>query len=235
MSFGFGVGDFIAAGELCRKLYRNVYTVSIEAPEEITCLQNELSQLKSTIDMLVQEVKDPNSLIARCGQDRVKHANGIMSEVKTTLLEKLEKLVGKYEYFISQVGGAKKNIMKRKWDKVKYASEIRTINDLRVKAITGELERQESLHVRPDLRIIQRCDLRIWTTVETMSLEPVLGQATQDDSLPCKTAEGDGFLMVSMSLCLSNQNASGLVHYVPSHTSRESLLECTIFVEINVN
>ena len=84
------------------------------------------------IGMLVQEVRDPNSLIARCGHDLVKHANGIMSEVKSTL-EKLERLVGKYECFIGQVGGASKNIIKRKWDKVKYASENRTKNSLRVK------------------------------------------------------------------------------------------------------
>ena len=56
MSFGFSIGDSIAAGELARRLYREFYLVAREAPEELKLLMTEVGALSQSIDFLIDEV-----------------------------------------------------------------------------------------------------------------------------------------------------------------------------------
>lgn len=63
MSFGFGVGDFLAVGTLCWKLYQNVYKVSRDAPEELRGIRDELGALSNTIRLLTDDIQDPHSML----------------------------------------------------------------------------------------------------------------------------------------------------------------------------
>lgn len=48
MAFGFGVGDFIAAGELTWRLYRDCFLIARGAPQEFRMLVDELKTLHAT-------------------------------------------------------------------------------------------------------------------------------------------------------------------------------------------
>ena len=56
MSFGFSIGDFIAAGELVRLLYREFYLVAREAPEKLKLLMTEVGALSQSVDFLIDDV-----------------------------------------------------------------------------------------------------------------------------------------------------------------------------------
>jgi len=135
MSFGFAIGDFIAAGELCWKIYRQVYEVSKGAPAEVQALHKELSNMSNVIRALVEDVKEPNSAVAQAGSDRIQLTNDIMQRTMETL-GSLQNLLKKYDLLRSPSnGGGRKlsTLIRRNWDKIKYTKEVRTINDLRAK------------------------------------------------------------------------------------------------------
>lgn len=85
MSFGFGIGDFIAVGELCWKLYREVVEVSSGAPEELKSLEDELGSLSNLIKFLNEDLGNDESTIKRAGPNREKIAVDIMSQVNSIL------------------------------------------------------------------------------------------------------------------------------------------------------
>ncbi|KAF8544109.1 hypothetical protein BDD12DRAFT_801467 [Trichophaea hybrida] len=60
MSFDFSVGDFIAVGTLAWDLHRQCYLVARDAPEEFNAIQ-----------ILEEEVKDPNSTLMSAGEEMV--------------------------------------------------------------------------------------------------------------------------------------------------------------------
>lgn len=135
MSFGFGVGDFIAVGELCWKLYSQVYEVSHGAPEAIQNLKAELGDMHLTINKLVEDTKDPDSILVQSGPDRLNLACSVLEKTQETL-KKLDDLSGKYELLQKPSSHlAKRHFWKRNYDKVKFAAESRTINDLRAKLV----------------------------------------------------------------------------------------------------
>ncbi|KAB2570347.1 hypothetical protein DBV05_g10981 [Lasiodiplodia theobromae] len=135
MSFGFGVGDFIAVGELCWKLYSQVYEVSRGAPEAIQNLKAELGDMHLTINKLVEDTKDPDSILVQSGPDRLNLACSVLEKTQETL-KKLDDLSGKYELLQKPSSHlAKRHFWKRNYDKVKFAAESRTINDLRAKLV----------------------------------------------------------------------------------------------------
>lgn len=70
MSFGVGIGDFIAVGDLCWKLYSQVYKVSRDAPEELRGLSQELGNFHNTIQLLIEELKDKDSVLSNSGDVR---------------------------------------------------------------------------------------------------------------------------------------------------------------------
>jgi hypothetical protein len=81
MSFGFSIGDFIEVAKLARLLYRDVYLVARGAPEELQSLVTELATLSQSIDFLIDEVKDPDSILVRAGDTRCKTVDDMMKEV----------------------------------------------------------------------------------------------------------------------------------------------------------
>lgn len=56
MSLGFGIGDFIAIGNLAWKLYKDYYSVFRKAPKEIELIKDELRNLNNTIRVLRDDV-----------------------------------------------------------------------------------------------------------------------------------------------------------------------------------
>jgi hypothetical protein len=64
MSLGFSLGDFIATGDLAHRLYKDVYIIAREAPEAVQQLLKELPVLHQSIEILIQQVQDPGSIIA---------------------------------------------------------------------------------------------------------------------------------------------------------------------------
>ncbi|OPB37362.1 hypothetical protein A0O28_0042740 [Trichoderma guizhouense] len=133
MSFGFGIGDFIAVGELCWKLYSQVYKVSRDAPEELRGLNQELGNLHNTIQLLVEELKDEESVLRRSGDVRISLVNGAMSQSEETL-KKMQQLSKRYAELQTPAKGQGKRLNPRiYWDRLKYSQELHTINDLRAK------------------------------------------------------------------------------------------------------
>ena len=89
MSFGFGIGDFIATAQLARKLYRDIYVVATNAPEELQRLQNEISNLALSIELLVEELRNGQSTLASflVEQNRQKMLDKLLKESNATLTE----------------------------------------------------------------------------------------------------------------------------------------------------
>ncbi|RYP53275.1 hypothetical protein DL768_001715 [Monosporascus sp. mg162] len=136
MSYGFGIGDFVAVGDLCWKLYRNVVQVARDAPKEIRSLQQDLSNLSNVIKALQEDATQPGSAIAQAPPDRVRLGKDLLVRTEE-VLRRLEKLAGKYE-LLQQPRDAStaswSSRMSRKWKKVQYAGDVRDINDCRAQA-----------------------------------------------------------------------------------------------------
>jgi hypothetical protein len=129
MSFGFALSDFIAVGQLAQSLYKDVYLVARGAPEEVRLLMSEIAILSQSIDLLIEEVKSPTSTLIRAGESRVNMVNEVMKQANATLKD-LEKFAKKYDFGDKEGGRAK---LKRTWDKLKFAREKSTIDELRTK------------------------------------------------------------------------------------------------------
>lgn len=128
MSFGFGVGDFIAVAELAWKLYHYCYVVSRGAPQEFRLLLQEITALSQSIQLLQLEAKNPTSTLMSSGEDRIRMVGEIMIRVEETLRE-LEKYAKKYE----GLGDAERAKRKLLWDKLKWSSEAASLDSLRNK------------------------------------------------------------------------------------------------------
>ncbi|KAH0558859.1 hypothetical protein GP486_004507 [Trichoglossum hirsutum] len=115
MSFGFANREFIAAGELAWKLYRDCYTIARGAPQEFQLLLGEISTLSNSLKILQEEVSDPGSTLVQAGEDRIRMVNEMVSCVNVTLKE-LQKVAKKYE--ILGTGSKGKQI----WVKLKCSS-----------------------------------------------------------------------------------------------------------------
>ncbi|KAF5590854.1 hypothetical protein FPANT_5885 [Fusarium pseudoanthophilum] len=133
MSFGFGVGDFIAVGELCWKIYTRVYKVSRDAPEELRALIQELGNLSNTVNLLNEEVQDQEEWMKRAGERRLEYTCKVMGQVKATL-QKMDQLADKYAE-LGKGGGLEgsRRPFRIQWNRVKFAFEVSSINELRAK------------------------------------------------------------------------------------------------------
>src|SRR6266536_4679523 len=128
MSFGFGVGDFVAVASLAHQLYNDVDLVARGAPEELQLLNSEIGVLALSIDLLIQEVKDENSTLVRAGESRKRMLEEVMKAVNATLKD-LEAFAKKYDF----VGPTVKGKGRRIWDRVKFATEMKSVDALRAK------------------------------------------------------------------------------------------------------
>ena len=85
MSFGFGVGDFLAVGELAWKLYHDCFLIAKGAPQEFKLLVDELKTLHMTMCPFSEELKDPESILVRSGEDRKKMLQEMLGTIQQTL------------------------------------------------------------------------------------------------------------------------------------------------------
>ena len=65
MSFGFGVGDFIATAKLAHSLYYDLLQVARGAPEELLLLKREIGSFSLSIDLLIDGLKDDQSILSK--------------------------------------------------------------------------------------------------------------------------------------------------------------------------
>jgi hypothetical protein len=91
-------------------------------------LNNEKGILALAIDLLVEEIKDENSTLMRAGESRIRMLDAIMKERNATLKD-LEAFSRKYEFDRSVTKGKAKRI----WDRVKFSTELRSMDVLRGK------------------------------------------------------------------------------------------------------
>jgi phosphomevalonate kinase len=129
MSFGFSIGDFIAVSQLAHRLYKDVFLVARGAPKELQILMGEIALLSQSINLLIDEIKNPDSILVRAGEGRVDMVNRIMMQANATLKD-LEKFADKYD-FSAKAGERAK--VKRVWDKVRFARELSSLDELRKK------------------------------------------------------------------------------------------------------
>ncbi|KAM0523921.1 hypothetical protein ACHAPE_001174 [Trichoderma viride] len=133
MSFGFGIGDLIGVAELCWKLYSQVYKVSRDAPEELRGLNQELGNFHNTIQLLLEELKDTDSIVFNSGDVRIDTVRRVVSQSEETL-RKMQQLSERYaELQTSSTAQEKRRMLRIYWDRLKYTRELHNINDLRSK------------------------------------------------------------------------------------------------------
>lgn len=132
MSFGFGVGDFLAVSELAWNLYRYCYVVARGAPQDFQLLLQEITALSQSITLLQEEAKDPNSTLMRSGEDRVRMVREMMARVEVTLRE-LEKHAKKY----AKLGDTTRAKRKQVWDKFKWSVDASSLDGLRNKVCSS--------------------------------------------------------------------------------------------------
>jgi hypothetical protein len=126
MSFGFAVGDFISVGQLAFRLYRDCFKAAKGAPQEFQALKGELSNLHNALKILEEEVKNPESVLIKAGEDRVRMVNEMVSNVGVTL-KKLEKVAAKFGI----LGDGSKG--KKIWVKFKWSVDFSGVDSLRNK------------------------------------------------------------------------------------------------------
>jgi hypothetical protein len=129
MSFGISIGEFIAVGQLAERLYRDVCLVR-HASQELLALQNEVATSNMSINLLIAEIKDNTSTLARSGEERVKVVNGVLAETKKTLLE-LEKFSQNFSGGQRKAGAFGK--VKSLLNKAQFVMELSKIDALRAR------------------------------------------------------------------------------------------------------
>ncbi|RYO95040.1 hypothetical protein DL766_007553 [Monosporascus sp. MC13-8B] len=175
MSYGFGIGDFVAVGDLCWKLYRNVVQVARGAPKEIQSLQQDLSNLSNVMKALQEDATQPDSAIAQASPDRVRLGKDLLARTEE-VLRRLEKLAGKYE-LLQQPRDASAaswtSRMSRKWKKVQYAGDVRNINDCRAQAqadLNNEQILAGALHCQAYTNLLKAS----WILIDIIAVHPQL-------------------------------------------------------------
>ena len=85
MSFGFSIGDFLGAAQLAHQLYKNIYLVARDAPQELQQLQHEIGILALSLDLLVDEIKNDQSPLVLAGESRQRMVNEVLKQSNATL------------------------------------------------------------------------------------------------------------------------------------------------------
>lgn len=130
MSFGFAISDFIAVGELALKLYKDVYKVSRTAGIEIQGLAKELSVLSTSLQILIDEAQNTESVLVRSGENRINMVTEMIHNTKETLA-KLEAYVRKYDIIADPPNS--RPLLRRTWDKLRFSHDSSTVNGLRAR------------------------------------------------------------------------------------------------------
>ncbi|KAL0261511.1 hypothetical protein SLS55_002941 [Diplodia seriata] len=82
MSFGVSVGDVVAVGDLCWKLYRNVVEVSGNAPAELRASEEEMGILNKIMELLPAGGSPPDSVVNQSEQETLNLAGQILSQTE---------------------------------------------------------------------------------------------------------------------------------------------------------
>jgi hypothetical protein len=107
--------------------------VSRDAPEELRALIQELGNFSNTVNLLNEEVRDKEEWIKRAGERRLEYTCKIMGQAKETL-EKMDRLADKYaELDPGANSRGSRRSFRIQWNRVKYAFEVSSINELRAK------------------------------------------------------------------------------------------------------
>lgn len=133
MSYGFGIGDFLAVGNLAYVLYNDLIKVARGAPEEFRLLVHELTTLHTMMRSFDEEFKNKDSVLARAGQDRHKLIGEILARINTTL-KALNVCFEKHR----NLGSTARKGIKRSWDKIKWALDVKDVDELRSKVYKGQ-------------------------------------------------------------------------------------------------
>ena len=110
MSFGFGVGDFLAVAKLANDIWQKLH----DSVDQFAALRNELAGLSSLLDEVSKTVSKHNLT--------PKQAQGLAASAKAcrSVLEDLQKLVDEYGGFTNKARSLTANIRKTtrklKWD-----------------------------------------------------------------------------------------------------------------------
>ncbi|KAE8445220.1 hypothetical protein EG329_013592 [Mollisiaceae sp. DMI_Dod_QoI] len=91
MSFGVGVGDFLAVG----RLVLDLYNACKDAPGEFQEICRELSSIHTVLSGLATQAQDPTSLLIKQGKERIPEWTKIQENLEFTLGE-LQDLVKRY-------------------------------------------------------------------------------------------------------------------------------------------
>lgn len=134
MPLPVGVGDIIAAGSLGWQLYRQVYSIARDAPEEVQALTRVLSETHNVTKAIMEDLELPDSPIVQSGLDRLSLASRIAKETER-LLKDLEALLHKTDLITasSRTSVLRRGFWRRNWQRLRYAKEARAMNELRAK------------------------------------------------------------------------------------------------------
>ena len=110
MSFGFSVDDFVSLGQRAWALYQ----ACRNAPGEFQELSRELISLETTLRLLKDEAKSPNSLLNRHGTIRKAEMDTLVKNIKELLLQ-IEDIVKRYNSLGKD--------QKKTWDRIRFATE----------------------------------------------------------------------------------------------------------------
>lgn len=113
-----------------QKLYHGCYKVARGAPHEVQLLADEMKTLSSSLSILQAEAKDPDSILVKAGEDRVRLVNDMVHGIGETL-KKLEKAAEKYGMLVSS------SKRKQVWTKFKWSMELSSIDALRNKVFSN--------------------------------------------------------------------------------------------------
>lgn len=122
------VGDFIAVGNLAFNIYRQCYLVAKGAPQEFQLLLSELTTLSTSIRLLQEECQNPESVLVRSGEDRIRMVKELLKRVENTLLD-LQVFERKYAKLMDPSRPRTKQI----WDKLKWSYDAADIDSLKNK------------------------------------------------------------------------------------------------------
>ncbi|KAI2631936.1 hypothetical protein GGR54DRAFT_7088 [Hypoxylon sp. NC1633] len=169
MSYGFGIGDFLAVGELCWKLYREVYRVARNSPREVQLLQQDLSNLNTVVRALQEDCTRPGSSIAQAPPERVKIGRDILGRVEN-ILRSLEDIATRYPLLLqpADTSSGMGSRLRRQVQRILYAGHVREINDCRAQLShqTGLLQLLLLAANNSSLERIQNQNDRLSTSVE---------------------------------------------------------------------
>lgn len=130
MSFGLGVGDFLAVSELAWNLYRYCYVVAKGAPEDFRMLLQEITALSQSLRLLETDAKNPESTLMQSGEARIVMVKEMIARVEITLRE-LEKFAKKYEKLADVKRGNK--LSKQVWKRFMWSADASSLDSLRNK------------------------------------------------------------------------------------------------------